>query len=98
MKINVPMTGFILGVFFPFIGLFVMYIIWGGHQGFGAFTKGLFTLHEMGGKVFTLSLLANLAPFLYFNSKRYDYAVRGIVIATVLYAVFIVLLKYNFFR
>jgi hypothetical protein len=45
-------------------------------------------------KVFSLSMLANLAPFIFFNSKRYDHAARGVFIATMLYVVFIVLVRY----
>ncbi len=98
MKVNVPITGFVIGLFAPFIGLFIMYFLWGEHQGLGSFVRSLFILHDLGGKVFTLSLLANLGPFLYCNFKRLDYTLKGIVVATVLYGVFIVLLKFNFFR
>jgi hypothetical protein len=39
-------------------------------------------------------LLINLIPFVYFNMKRLDYAMRGVFIATMLYALFIVLVKF----
>jgi len=44
--------------------------------------------------VLTLSLLLNLIPFVYCTSKRYDYAMRGIVIATMIYALIIFLLMF----
>ncbi len=99
MKINVPIVGFIIGLFMPFIGVAIMYALWGrGGETFGSFIRSLFVMHDLGGKVFTLSLLANLAPFIYFTSRRNDYAARGVFVITMLYVVFIVLLKFNFFR
>ena len=94
MRLNVPMTGFIIGLFLPTIGMGIMYLLWGHHEGLEAFVHRLTVQPGMASKVLTLSLLVNLAPFLYFNFKRLDYAMRGVVIATVLYAVFIVLIKF----
>jgi hypothetical protein len=51
-------------------------------------------LRGMASKVMTLSLLINLIPFLYCTTKRLDYTMRGIVIATMLYALFIILIKF----
>lgn len=45
-------------------------------------------------KVLTMSLLINLIPFVYCNTKRIDGAMRGIVVATMLYAVLIVLIMF----
>lgn len=94
MRINVPFYGFIIGLLAPMLGLIVMYFLWGQHQGFGNFTHSLFYLKDMGGKVFSLSILANLIPFLLFTSRRYDHAARGVFVATMLYVVFIIMFKY----
>ncbi len=94
MRLNVPITGFILGIFLPVIGMFIMYNLWGHREGFFEFMSSLTKLKGMAAKVLTLSLLINLVPFVYFNFKRLDYAMRGVVVATMLYAVLIVLIKF----
>jgi hypothetical protein len=63
-------------------------------ESLGEFARSLTHLKGMSSKVLTLSLLINLVPFLYCNVKRLDYAMKGIVIATMIYAVFIVLIKF----
>jgi hypothetical protein len=94
MKLNVPFTGFIIGLLLPFLGMFLMYNLWGHHEGFFQFMHSLTRLKGMASKVLTLSILINLAPFLYFINKRLDYALRGVFIATMLYALFIVLIMF----
>jgi hypothetical protein len=94
MRLNLPITGFLIGLVTPFFGLIVVYNLWGHGEGLDVFVRSLFVLKDLSGKVFTLSLLANLIPFLFFNVKRYDYALRGVVVATMLYAVFIFLTKF----
>lgn len=94
MRLNLPVTGFILGLLMPLLGLVIVYSFWGQHEGLEPFVKSLFVLKDLAGKVFTLSLLANLIPFLYFNVKRMDYALRGVVMATMMYAVLIILIKF----
>jgi hypothetical protein len=58
------------------------------------FVKSLTHLKGMASKVFTLSLLINILPFLFYTSKRLDYTARGIFIATMIYAVVIVFFKF----
>ncbi|MBC7554727.1 MAG: hypothetical protein H7257_12185 [Taibaiella sp.] len=94
MRLNAPVTGFLIGLVTPLMGLVVMYFIWGHHEGIPGFVHSVMKSHDLAGKVFSLSLLANLAPFVFLTSRRYDYAARGIFIATMLYVVFIVLVKY----
>ncbi len=94
MKRDVPVLGFTIGLILPVLGMCVMYMLWGHHQGFFDFVKGLTRQRGMASKVMTLSLLANLIPFVYCNLKRYDYTMRGIVIATMMYALFIFLIMF----
>jgi hypothetical protein len=94
MKFNVPITGFLIGLFLPFIGMIVMYNFWGHHEGFFTFLGSLTRLKGMAAKVVTLSILINLVPFVYCINKHFDYALRGIFIATMLYALFIVLIMF----
>ena len=87
MRFNKPVVGFILGLLLPLIGIFLVYLWKGDHQGFFLFVSSLTRLKGMASKVFTLSILINLVPFVYCINKRLDYALRGIFIATMLYAV-----------
>lgn len=96
MKRNVPIYGFVIGMILPLLGFIIMYFVWGHNMGFGKFIA---TLLEHGNsknlaKVMTMSLLVNLVPFVYFNNKRLDYSMNGVVVATMLYAVVIVLIMF----
>jgi len=88
------MLGFIIGLLLPLLGLTLMYVLWGNHEGFGIFIKSLTYQPGLASKVFTLSLLPNLIPFAYCNVKRIDLTMRGIFIATMLYVVPIILIKF----
>ena len=94
MKRNIPILGFIIGILLPIAGLFVMYNLWGHGEGITAFLKSLTAQPGLAAKVLTLSLLANLIPFVYYTNKRLDYAARGVFIATMLYALLVVLIKF----
>jgi len=94
MKRNSPIFGFIIGLLLPILGVVIMYLLWGHHDGFGNFLKSLTYQRGMASKVFTLSLLPNLIPFAYCNIKRIDLTMRGIFIATMLYVLPIVLIMF----
>jgi hypothetical protein len=94
MRRDVPIVGFLIGLFLPMVGFYIMYLAWGNHEGIGTFISNMTHLRGMASKVMTLSLLINLIPFLYCTTKRLDYTMRGIVIATMLYALFIILIKF----
>lgn len=88
------MVGFLIGLLLPALGFFIVYLAWhGSGQSFGDFASSVANQKGLMSKVLTLSLLPNLVPFLYFNFKRLDYAMNGVVIATVLYALFIFFVK-----
>lgn len=57
----------------------------------------LWRQRQVASSVFSLSLLANIIPFIYYTNKRLDHTARGILVITILYAVVCVLLKFNFF-
>ena len=94
MKRDTPILGFLIGLLLPVAGVFVMYRLWGNGEGFGAFLHSLTRLKGLATKVLTLGLLPSLIPFTYCISKHYDHALRGIFIATMLYAVLIVLIMF----
>jgi hypothetical protein len=94
MRRDTPIFGFFIGILLPFVGLIIMYFLWGHHQGFGSFLKSMTHLKGMASKVLTLSILINLIPFAYCNIKRIDQTMRGIFIATMLYVLLIVLIMF----
>ncbi len=94
MRINQPIVGLFIGLFTPLLGFIIVYFLLGRGMSFGAFLEHLRFSHDAAGKVISLSALANILPFLYFNRRRLDQTVKGIVIATVLYAVAFIYVKY----
>ena len=94
MKKNVPIFGFIIGLLLPIVGLFIVYGMWGHGQGIFSFLSDLTAQPGLASKVMTLSLLTNLIPFVYYTTKRLDYTARGIFVATMLYAMIVVLVKF----
>lgn len=94
MRRDAPFPGFLIGLFLPMIGFAVMYLLWGQGMRFGCFITNATINNKEFAKVLTMSLLINLIPFVYCNTKRLDHTMRGIVVATMLYAVLIVLIMF----
>jgi len=94
MKRNLPVLGFIVGIIMPLIGYLVVYLVLGQGQSFGQFSANMAGNHPNLAKVLSLSILANVIPFIFYTNRRLDLTARGIFIATMLYALAIVLLKY----
>ena len=94
MRRDAPVTGFFIGLVLPLLGFLVMFLLWRHGMGFEAFMRILSKNHKEFAKVLTMSLLINLFPFVYCNMNRIDQAMRGIVVATMLYAVLIVLIMF----
>lgn len=95
MKRNVPIFGFFIGLLLPVLGLFIVFLILGGdYSGISDFLRSIFNNGKVAALYLTLGLLINIAPFIYYTNKRLDLTARGILVATMLYAVLIVLIKY----
>lgn len=95
MKRDIPVIGFIVGALTPMLGFFVVYLIFKNNgQSIENFIKAYWANNKTFAKLLTLSLLANLLPFVYCNFKRYDYISKGVFVATMLYVVLIVLLMF----
>lgn len=95
---NNALIGFIAGIIFPLLGLLLLYFFWGnGNFGgyFQQFTNWESPLSmEQSSKLISLSMIANLIPFYYFLNRRAYLTTRGIIIATMLFAVLIFLYKF----
>ncbi len=94
MRLNQAVVGLIIGLILPLFGFVIVYLILGSGLGLEGFIGRMKTSGDLAGKVITLSVLVNLIPFLIFSKKRMDLALKGVVIATILYAVLFVYVKY----
>lgn len=94
MKTNVPIVGFIIALLLPLLGIFIVYLIMFNSYSMDNFIQTLVHNHKTAATVLSLGVLINLAPFIYFINKRMDYAAKGVFVATMLYAVLMVLLKW----
>lgn len=94
MKINVPIVGFIIALILPIIGIFIVYLIKFSSSSLDTFIRVLTHNTDTAATVLSLAVLANLAPFIIFINKRMDQAAKGVFVATMLYGVLMVLLKF----
>ena len=94
MKKDVAFLGFIIGLLAPLLGLFIVCYIWAKESDFGKFINRILHDHDLEFKVVSLSLIINLVPFLLFSNKRRDQSAKGVLIATMLYFVYLILIKY----
>lgn len=88
------LTGFISGIIAPFIGFYIYYLISFRYMDFRLYISRLTELGLEGG-VISLSLIANLIVFFYFIRGKADRSARGVIGATFLYALVIVIIKYT---
>ena len=88
------MLGFFIGLLLPVLGFFIVYLVMGSGAGLGEFFGDMFRFKAIAALYLTLSILINIVPFIYYTNKRLDHTARGILVATMLYAVLIILIKY----
>ncbi len=94
MKKDSSILGFFIGLFLPFVGVVLVYFIRYSQYGFKEFFSSVISDHKAAAIVLSLSLLINLLPFWYFNGKKIEQTTKGILIATMLYFVLFILLKF----
>ncbi len=94
MKRNVSFLGLVLGLLLPLVGIFIVYLVMSRGSSFSTFLNTMKTDFDAAALILSLSILINIIPFIYYTNRRLDLTARGILIATMLYAVLIVLLKF----
>jgi hypothetical protein len=94
MKRNVPILGLVIGLLFPMIGVIIMYFVKFNDVPFGEYITSLLSNGKLGSMVLSLSALLNIIPFLFYTNKRLDLTARGIMVATMLYFVLFILIKF----
>ncbi len=94
MKRNVPLLGFVIGAILPLIGIFIVYLILFRTTPFPEFAQEMIHRPTIATKVISLGILINILPFIFYTNKRLDLTARGIFVATMLYAVAMLLIKF----
>ena len=87
------LTGFVSGLLAPLIGFYIYYLISFRYMSFQSYVSRL-TEFGLEGGVISLSLIANLIVFFYFIKIKADGSARGVIGATFLYGLLIIILKY----
>lgn len=94
MRKNNAAFGLIIGLFAPIIGMMIAYLIWFRAYTPDAFLNRVFSDGAIAAKVITLSVIINVLPFIFYTNRRLDLTGRGILVATMLYGVLFLLLKF----
>lgn len=95
MKRNQPILGLVIGLLLPLVGVALMYLLkFKSEFSFNSYITMLFNTGKVGSMVLSLSCLLNIIPFLFYTNRRLDLTARGILVATMLYFVLFLLLKY----
>ena len=93
-KINNLKLGLALGILAPVLTMLIIYLIQFTDYGLQELvdmlvSKKIFT------KIVSLCVIPNLALFFFFLNKNYFYSARGILMATVLFALFVFITKFT---
>lgn len=94
-KFNSTYLGCFLGIIVPFITVYIFYLYKYQTLTFVNFLKRLDAVN-IASAIVSLCAIPNLFVFFIFIWINYLYTARGVVFATMLYAVFVVCLKYVF--
>jgi amino acid permease len=90
--------GLLAGIVFPVLGILVLYFFWGSGS-FPKYIQMFFDTNnpfrmDKASKVVSLSLIANLIPFYYFLNRKSYQTTKGIILASFLYCLLIVMYKF----
>ena len=88
--------GIVLGFLAPILGIVCFYLINFRSAKFINFLEVMLTLKSFFSAVITVSLVANGAIFTIYTNTERDETARGIFVATMVYAIFCLVLKYAF--
>lgn len=98
-KYDNALLGLILGIIFPCIGIYLLYWAMWTDKSFSSYlsmftnTKSSFDMSEAS-KVISLAIITNLIPFYFFLNKKAMLTVKGIIIASALALLLVVLYKF----
>ncbi len=92
-KINNLKLGLLLGIAAPAITMLIIYLISFSEYDLGE-TVNLLVSKRVFTKIVSLCVIPNLGLFFLFLNKNYFYSARGILLATVIFAIFVFVTKF----
>ena len=92
-KFDALYIGLVAGIVVPLIGLFIFYKYNFQTLNFGEFIEHVIRINRIP-QLLSLSVIANLAVFYIFIWKKFYYSARGVIGATFLYVIVVLILKY----
>lgn len=93
-KYDSLLLGTVVGIISPGLALFGFYFIRYSHISFGKFFNDILLAYHILTPVVSLCVLINLLLFFIFIWTNRNHTARGILLATILYAGFVVYQKY----
>ena len=92
-KYNNLRIGLVLGILAPVLGFFIVYLVGFRGLGFGDFLTRLLDTRKLS-SVISLSVIPNLLLFFIFIWLDYLYSARGVLAATLLFALVVIVTKF----
>lgn len=86
--------GLVIGLFSPSFPLFIFYLIKYAHLSFGDFFSKILMGYNILTPVISLCVIVNLLVFFIFFWTNRNYSARGVLLATFMYAGYVVYQKY----
>ncbi len=96
---DVAVVGFLLGLLFPVLALVLLYFFWFGDYTFANYISMFGGINNSflmnnASKAISLAMISNLMPLYFFLNRKKYLTVRGILMASVLFCLLIVLYKF----
>ena len=92
-KYNRLIFGLIPGIIIPVITIFIFSLFKSGATDFVSYVEFVISI-SMLSNILSLCALPNLAIFYFFLNKEYYYSVRGVIFATLIWALLVVITRY----
>ena len=93
-KLDSLWMGLIIGIFSPWLTLFLFYLIKYNHISFVDFFNNLILGYNILTPVISLCVITNLLVFFIFVWTNRNHSARGVLLATFIYAGYVVYQKY----
>lgn len=91
-QLNKQYIGFISGLFGPLVGAFIFYLLKFTHLSFIQFLENIIEANIQS-EMISLSCIFNLILFFIFIRLNWQKAARGVILATFVYVLIVILLK-----
>jgi uncharacterized BrkB/YihY/UPF0761 family membrane protein len=93
-KIDKQWIGLVLGILAPIITMVVIYFVKFSDYGFHELVN-LLVLRNVFTQIVSLCVIPNLALFFFFINKNWYHVTRGVLLATILFAIFVFITKFT---